>query len=57
MRVAATEALAQPVLALERRQHVDDVADHGIEHFAVDEPAAEALGQRDHADRQRGPRP
>ena len=55
VRVAATEPLAQPVLGLERRQQVDDVADHGLEHVAVDEPAAEALGQRDDADRQRGP--
>ena len=50
------EALAQPVLGLERLPACSTTwRDHGIEHVAVDELAAEALGQRDHADRQRRP--
>ena len=46
--------IAQPVLA-RIAQHGVDVTDHGSEHSRRDDGAAEALGQRHDAHRQRGP--
>ena len=56
VRAFACHALAQAVLGLERPKHGRSVDHHCLEHRLVDEPAAVALRERDHAHGQRRPR-
>ena len=48
--------MAQPVAAVEAGQPAGDVVDHGGEDLSRHRAAAETLGQRNDADRQRCPR-
>ena len=55
VRIPGRHALAQAVLGLERHQHGQDIGDHGLESFPIDEPSAVALRKRHDAHRQRRP--